>query len=116
MLFHSKIRALMWARAVHEECQFLEGDWWSWPVKCRASLNMKNTIVSHWESPPTEWMKFNVVGVVLEEIAIIDRKSNGMADALAKAVYRDLLFLKPHGEVAKFIIVIVVKGCLIRIV
>ncbi|MBA0571373.1 hypothetical protein Golob_004950, partial [Gossypium lobatum] len=28
MLFHSKIRALMWARVVHEECQFLEGDWW----------------------------------------------------------------------------------------
>ncbi|MBA0567360.1 hypothetical protein Golob_012101, partial [Gossypium lobatum] len=74
---------------------------------------MKNMIVSHWESPPTEWMKFNVAGVVLEEvagyyrlwslrkllgdidcgtkqlahfqIAIIDRKSNGMADALAKA-------------------------------
>ncbi|MBA0809676.1 hypothetical protein Gohar_025308 [Gossypium harknessii] len=69
MLFHSKIGALMWARAVHEECQFLEGDWWSWPVKCRPSLNMKNMIVSYWESPPTEWMKFNVAGVVLEEVA-----------------------------------------------
>ncbi|MBA0635270.1 hypothetical protein Godav_025854, partial [Gossypium davidsonii] len=69
ILFHSKIRALMWVSAVHEECQFLEVDWWSWPVKCRPSSNMKNMIVSHWESPPTEWMKFNVAGVVLEEVA-----------------------------------------------
>ncbi|TYG71877.1 hypothetical protein ES288_D05G434400v1 [Gossypium darwinii] len=103
-------------------------------------------IVSHWESPPTEWMKFNVAGVVLEEVAgcggegacsinnrimldaasewlskryyrpwslrkligdidcgtkqlahfqivIIDRKSNGMVDALAKAgISRSSLF------------------------
>ncbi|MFQ6639571.1 hypothetical protein Gotur_015949 [Gossypium turneri] len=34
LLFHSKMRALMWARVVHNECIFLESDWWSWPVKC----------------------------------------------------------------------------------
>ncbi|MBA0750100.1 hypothetical protein Gogos_003961 [Gossypium gossypioides] len=93
MLFHSKIRALMWARVVHEECKFLEGDWWSWLVKCRLSLNMKNMNVSHWEPPPTKWMKFNVAGVVFEEIAVIDQKSNVMVDTLANAsISRSSLF------------------------
>ncbi|MBA0813841.1 hypothetical protein Gohar_027663, partial [Gossypium harknessii] len=85
MLFHSKIRALMWARVVHEECQFLEGDWWPWLVKCRSSLNMKNMNVSYWKPPPTEWMKFNVAGVVLEEVAGcagVLREEKGVACAL----------------------------------
>ncbi|KAB2004100.1 hypothetical protein ES319_D11G175200v1 [Gossypium barbadense] len=40
MLYHSKMRALMWARAVLDECQFLECYWWYWPAKCSSSRSM----------------------------------------------------------------------------
>ncbi|TYG51913.1 hypothetical protein ES288_D10G299200v1 [Gossypium darwinii] len=41
--------------------------------------------VSYWEPPPTEWMKFNVAGVVLEEVAEcagVSKEEKGVACAL----------------------------------
>ncbi|MBA0724647.1 hypothetical protein Golax_021322, partial [Gossypium laxum] len=68
MLYHSKMRSLMWARAVHEDCQFSNGYWWCWP-----------------KPPPPGWMKFNVVGVALEDevgCGGILRDDKGVACAL----------------------------------
>ncbi|MBA0599621.1 hypothetical protein Gorai_005832, partial [Gossypium raimondii] len=67
MLYHSKMRAFMWARPVHEDCQFLEGYWWYWPTKCISSRSMAKNSTCHCEPPLPGWMKFNVAGVVLED-------------------------------------------------
>ncbi|KAG4157276.1 hypothetical protein ERO13_D02G052532v2, partial [Gossypium hirsutum] len=37
LLFHSKMRSLMWAGAVHDDIQFMERSWWYCLVKCRSS-------------------------------------------------------------------------------
>ncbi|MBA0635728.1 hypothetical protein Godav_000113 [Gossypium davidsonii] len=69
MLYHSKMRSLMWARVVHEDIQFMEGYWWCWLVNCSSLRSTTNKIVYHWEPPPSGWMKFNVASVALEDKA-----------------------------------------------
>ncbi|TYG99883.1 hypothetical protein ES288_A10G231900v1 [Gossypium darwinii] len=63
------MRALMWARAVHNECIFLKSDWRSWPVKCCVGGRSKRTPDLVWDPSPMGRIKFNVTGVVINEIA-----------------------------------------------
>ncbi|MBA0827790.1 hypothetical protein Goarm_012538, partial [Gossypium armourianum] len=45
LLFHSKMRSLMWAGAVHDDIQFMERSWWYCLVKCRSSKSKANDVV-----------------------------------------------------------------------
>ncbi|MBA0686493.1 hypothetical protein Goari_014093, partial [Gossypium aridum] len=79
------MRALMWARVVLDECQFSECYWWYWPIKCSSSRSMLSRTVKHWEPPPPEWLKFNVAGIVYEDVAAcggVLRDNKGVACAL----------------------------------
>lgn len=75
----------MWARAVHEDIQILEGHWWCWPAICSSLRSIANKIVFHWESPPLGLIKFNVTSIALEDKAGcggILRDDKGVACAL----------------------------------
>ncbi|TYI78524.1 hypothetical protein E1A91_D06G218600v1 [Gossypium mustelinum] len=63
------MRALMWARAVHNECIFSKSDWWSSPVKCIMGGRSMRTRDLVWDPPPMGRIKFKVAGVVMNEIA-----------------------------------------------
>ncbi|MFQ6655346.1 hypothetical protein Gotur_025938 [Gossypium turneri] len=59
----------MWARSVHDDCIFSEVDWWGRPKDCRWGRKLGRDRDCVWDPPPTGWLKFNVVGVVVEEVA-----------------------------------------------
>ncbi|MBA0737804.1 hypothetical protein Gogos_011246 [Gossypium gossypioides] len=61
------MRSLMWARLVHDDCVFPEVDWWG-PKDCRLGRKLGRDRDCVWDSPPTGWLKFNVAGVVVEEV------------------------------------------------
>ncbi|KAK5786981.1 hypothetical protein PVK06_041631 [Gossypium arboreum] len=63
------MRSLMWPRSVHDDCLFSEVDWWGWPKDCRSGRKLGRDRDCVWDPPPTGWLKFNVVGVVVEEVA-----------------------------------------------
>lgn len=65
----TKIRAVMWVRAVHNEYMFSEGDWWCWPRRCRLVSKSVRKGTRHWDQPPMGWLIFNVAGAVMEEVA-----------------------------------------------
>ncbi|KAG8500427.1 hypothetical protein CXB51_002770 [Gossypium anomalum] len=50
------MQSLMWARAVHDDIQFLEGSWWFCPAKCSPSRSKANAVVIHWTPPPPKVM------------------------------------------------------------
>ncbi|MBA0575212.1 hypothetical protein Golob_024449, partial [Gossypium lobatum] len=44
-----------------------EVDWWG-PKDCRLGRKLGRDRDCVWDSPPTGWLKFNVAGVVVEEV------------------------------------------------
>ncbi|KAG8500277.1 hypothetical protein CXB51_003723 [Gossypium anomalum] len=62
LVFHAKMRALLWGRAAFEECRFHERLWWFFPYKCCLS----NSDSGGWCFPPHGWLKFNVSGIAFE--------------------------------------------------
>ncbi|KAH1064401.1 hypothetical protein J1N35_029388 [Gossypium stocksii] len=67
MIFHAKMRALLWVRVAFDECMVQERLWWLSPSKCRFdSINSKPVTLScHY--PPHGWLKFNVSEMATEE-------------------------------------------------
>lgn len=58
----------MWPRSVHD-CIFSEVDWWGRPKDCKSCRNLGRDRDCVWDPTPTGWLKFNMVGVVVEEVA-----------------------------------------------
>ncbi|KAB2075143.1 hypothetical protein ES319_A07G201200v1 [Gossypium barbadense] len=63
LIFHSKMRALLWVIAAFDECMVQERSWWLCPSKCRFS----KPITLGWRYPPHGWLKYNVSGMATEE-------------------------------------------------
>ncbi|MBA0694908.1 hypothetical protein Goari_005170 [Gossypium aridum] len=85
LLFHPKMRVLMWARAIHNECIFSESDWWSSLVKCIVGGRSMRSRDLVWGPPPMGRIKFNVAGFVMNEIAAcggVLRDDKGVVSAL----------------------------------
>ncbi|KAH1084275.1 hypothetical protein J1N35_024036 [Gossypium stocksii] len=59
LIFHSKMRAFLWARAAVEECRFQERLWWFCLNKC----NFSASGLRGWSFPPKGVLKFNVCGI-----------------------------------------------------
>ncbi|TYJ38376.1 hypothetical protein E1A91_A05G439600v1 [Gossypium mustelinum] len=81
LIFHSKLRALLWVRAAAEECRFQERLWWLYPYRCRLS----NSGSAGWCFPPLGCLKFNVSGVALEgesSVGGVMRDKEGIVRAL----------------------------------
>ncbi|TYJ12145.1 hypothetical protein E1A91_A11G328900v1 [Gossypium mustelinum] len=64
LVFHAKMRALLWSRAAFDECRFHERLWWLCPYKCCLSKSDPGG----WCFPPHGWFKFNVSGIVFEGV------------------------------------------------
>ncbi|KAK5823825.1 hypothetical protein PVK06_018588 [Gossypium arboreum] len=64
LVFHAKVRALLWSRAAFDECRFHERLWWLCPYKCRLSKSDPGG----WCFPLHGWFKFNVSGIVFEGV------------------------------------------------
>ncbi|KAK5847270.1 hypothetical protein PVK06_003575 [Gossypium arboreum] len=64
LVFHEKMRALLWSRAAFDECRFHERLWWFCPYKCCLSKSDPGG----WCFPPHGWFKFNVSGIVFEGV------------------------------------------------
>ncbi|KAH1074703.1 hypothetical protein J1N35_027031 [Gossypium stocksii] len=62
LIFHSKMRALLWVRAAFDECRVQERLWWFCLYKCKFSLFDSRG----WLYPPHGWLKFNVSGLAIE--------------------------------------------------
>ncbi|TYH23367.1 hypothetical protein ES288_A03G008000v1 [Gossypium darwinii] len=62
LVFHAKMRPLLWSRAVFNECRFHERLWWFCPYKCCLS----KSDYRGWCFSPHGWLKFNVNGIVFE--------------------------------------------------
>ncbi|KAK5834475.1 hypothetical protein PVK06_018354 [Gossypium arboreum] len=60
LVFHAKMRALLWSRAAFDECRFHERLWWFCPYKCCLSKSDPGG----WCFPPHGWFKFNVSGPI----------------------------------------------------
>ncbi|MBA0813766.1 hypothetical protein Gohar_027590, partial [Gossypium harknessii] len=58
----------MWARSVHDDCIFSEVDWWGRHKDYRSGRKLGRVRDCVWDPPPTGWLKFNVAGVVVEEV------------------------------------------------
>lgn len=69
MIFHSKLRAMMWVRVVHNEVVLSESLWWLYPLKCRSQISNYEGLQVGWRHPPKGWLKFNICGVVFEDKA-----------------------------------------------
>ncbi|KAK5795376.1 hypothetical protein PVK06_036638 [Gossypium arboreum] len=54
---------------VHDDCIFSKDDWWGRPKDCRSDRKLGRDRDCVWDPPPTGWLKFNVAGVVVEEVA-----------------------------------------------
>ncbi|MBA0750723.1 hypothetical protein Gogos_002113 [Gossypium gossypioides] len=82
MMFNPKMISLMWARAVHDEIQFLEGSWWFGSVKCMSSSNKVNEVVIHWVPSTHRRSKFIVAGVAkrtkLMQWGVVRRERSGL--------------------------------------
>ncbi|KAK5795379.1 hypothetical protein PVK06_036643 [Gossypium arboreum] len=63
------MRSLLWARSVHDVCIFSEVDWWGRPKDCRLGRKLGRDRDCVWDPPPMGWLKFNMDGVVVEEVA-----------------------------------------------
>ncbi|KAK5838826.1 hypothetical protein PVK06_007566 [Gossypium arboreum] len=63
LIFHSKMRALLWARVAFEECRFQKRLWWFCSYKCSFS----NLVSRKWCYPPHGWLKFIVSGIAFED-------------------------------------------------
>lgn len=72
LLFHSKMRAFLWTRAVHKDCIFSESDWWTWPRRCGVGQSLLASRDVGWDPPPVGWIRFNVAGVDVEDVSAYD--------------------------------------------
>ncbi|TYI31812.1 hypothetical protein ES332_A04G011700v1 [Gossypium tomentosum] len=64
LVFHAKMRALLWSRAAFDEYRFHERLWWFCPYKCC----LYKSDPGGWCFPPHGWFKFNVSGIVFEGV------------------------------------------------
>ncbi|KAH1130478.1 hypothetical protein J1N35_001856 [Gossypium stocksii] len=62
LIFHSKMKILLWVRAAFDECMVQERLWWFCLYKCRFSKSGP----WGWSYPPKGWLKFNVSSIVSE--------------------------------------------------
>ncbi|TYI20105.1 hypothetical protein ES332_A07G212600v1 [Gossypium tomentosum] len=62
LIFHSKMRALLWVGAAFEEYMIQERLWWFCPYKCSLSKSGSRG----WCYPPHGWLKFNAGGTASE--------------------------------------------------
>ncbi|KAK5795591.1 hypothetical protein PVK06_036861 [Gossypium arboreum] len=69
MIFHSKMKATMWVRVVHNEVILTECSWWFCPLKCRSHNKTYKGLEMSWWFPPRGWLKFKVCGVVFKDKA-----------------------------------------------
>ncbi|MBA0815906.1 hypothetical protein Gohar_000627 [Gossypium harknessii] len=53
---------------IHDDCIFSEVDWWGQPKDSKSGKKLERDSDCVWDTPPTGWLKFNVAGVVLEEV------------------------------------------------
>ncbi|TYG51235.1 hypothetical protein ES288_D10G241500v1 [Gossypium darwinii] len=66
-------------------CGKFQNDWWSWPVKCCVGGRSIRTRDLVWDPSPMGGIKFNVAGVVMNEIAAcggVLRDDKGVVSAL----------------------------------
>ncbi|MFQ6646651.1 hypothetical protein Gotur_019581 [Gossypium turneri] len=94
----------------------LECDWWSWPVKCcvgRRSIRVRYLV---WDLSPMGKIKFNVAGVVMNEVAAcggVLRDDKGVVSALffsrCVAGGLEMAVLMAIKEVAKMVIELIQK-------
>ncbi|TYG69350.1 hypothetical protein ES288_D05G224100v1 [Gossypium darwinii] len=89
------MRALMWARVVHNECIFLESDWWSWPVKCCMGGRSMTTRDLVWDPSPMGRIKFNLAAVDDKRVVSALFSSRCAAGGLEMAV---LMAIKEAAE------------------
>ncbi|MBA0844331.1 hypothetical protein Goarm_001432 [Gossypium armourianum] len=85
LLFHSKMRALMWVRSVQEELRVQERSWWICPYRSWCDLKKSGMGGMFWCPPRYGWVKFNVSGVANEdevECGGVLRDLDGVARAL----------------------------------
>ncbi|TYJ41359.1 hypothetical protein E1A91_A03G015900v1 [Gossypium mustelinum] len=81
LIFHSKLRALLWVRVAAEECRFQERLWWLCPYKC----GLSNSGSAGWRFLPLGCLKFNVSGLALEGesgVGVVMRDEEGIVRAL----------------------------------
>lgn len=69
LLFHTKMRALMWVRVAHDEFKVQESSWWICPSKSYHDLNKTRNVGPFWCPPRFGWVKLNVSGVTNEDVA-----------------------------------------------
>lgn len=50
------MRLLIWARSIHDDCIFSEGDWWGWPKDYKSGRKLGRDRDCVWHPPPTGWM------------------------------------------------------------
>ncbi|KAG8484941.1 hypothetical protein CXB51_021822 [Gossypium anomalum] len=85
LVFQSKLRALMWVRAVHNELSVEERLWWFCPIKSWNEAFKAGMGGGLWCPPRKGWVKFNLYGVVNEDEAGcggVLRDLNGVARAV----------------------------------
>ncbi|KAL4289633.1 hypothetical protein GQ457_14G017290 [Hibiscus cannabinus] len=67
ILFHTKLRSLVWVIASMDEFTFIFDDWWDHPEGCVAVRKLP--IYQNWSPPSTGWLKFNLDGASKEGAA-----------------------------------------------
>ncbi|TYH87967.1 hypothetical protein ES332_D01G154800v1 [Gossypium tomentosum] len=65
LIFHSKMRALLWVRAAFDECMLQERLWWLSSSKWRFD---SKPVTLGWRYPPHGWLKFNISRMEIEEV------------------------------------------------
>lgn len=63
LLFHSKMRGLVWVRAIQNELRIQESSWWLRPFKILFNFNKSGVGGRLWSPLMYEWVKFNISGV-----------------------------------------------------
>ncbi|KAG8480375.1 hypothetical protein CXB51_024544 [Gossypium anomalum] len=114
LLFHSKMRALMWAKVTHNEYIFSKSDCWSWPVKYCVGGRSIRTWDLVWDPPPMGRIKFNVAGAVMNEITtcggvLRDDKRVVSASGRCAAGGLEMAVLMAIKEVAEMVIELIRK-------
>ncbi|KAB2065218.1 hypothetical protein ERO13_A09G072500v2 [Gossypium hirsutum] len=85
LVFQSKLRALMWVRAIHNELCVEEKLWWFCPIRSWNKAFKGGVRGRLWCPPRKGWVKFNLCGVVNEDEARcggVLRYLNGVARAV----------------------------------
>ncbi|MBA0781692.1 hypothetical protein Gotri_002589 [Gossypium trilobum] len=81
LVFHSKMRALIWVRSIQEELRVDERSWWICSFRSWCDLKKIGMGGRFWCPPRHGWVKFNVSGVAIGCGEVL-RDSDGVARAL----------------------------------